>query len=193
MNIQIIRVVLWVVIAFLAYKIVSVVYADIRFSRIKAMKETARVERMEKIRSLQFAYRDQYRKFSKEWDELLQYGKEGKIMIIKTTGDPNDTTIEVKRDTSYISVIDSLFQGNKALVDSLPLIPYSKTQAKFALEADKINLRQVMVDVFQITDIDPIYQDPEQKEPSGPDEYPLQIGNMGTANYDLNRDPRLKK
>ncbi|MBI1182972.1 hypothetical protein GC194_01780 [bacterium] len=193
MKITAIRAVLWILIIILTYKIIDVVYQDIHFAKVKREKETARVEKMEKIRELQFVYRDEHRKFAKEWDALLKFARDGQITIVKTIGDPNDTTTQVQRDTTYKTVLDSLFKGKLATIDSLPFIPYSKAHKQFKLEADKINLRGVMVDVFQVTDTDPIFQDPEQTEANGPEEEPLQIGKMYTANYDLNRDPRLKK
>ena len=193
MIVQAFRAILWILIIFLSYKIIDVVYQDIHFTKVKSEKESKRVEKMEKIREVQFVYRDEYCKFAKEWDELLNFAKEGKITLVKTNGDPNDTTAIITRDTTYISVVDSLFRGNASIIDSLPFIPFSKTNKKFKLEADKINLRNVLIDVFQLTDTDPIYQDPTQTEPNGPEEEPLQIGKMYTANYDLNRDPRFKK
>ena len=194
MKILIIRAVLWVAIAALTYMIIDLVYQDLKFAKIKKIKETARCERLEKAREVQFVYRDEYRKFAKNWKDLTTFAKTGKITLVKTIGDPNDTTIQVVRDTSYVSVLDSIFDGNTAAIDSLPYIPFSKTNKKFKLEADKINLRNVMVDVFQITDTDPIFQDPDQTEPDGdPNDEPLQIGSMYQANYDFNRDPRRKK
>lgn len=190
MKIVAIRAVLWVLIIFLSYKIVDVIYQDIHFSKVKSQKESARVVKMEKIRELQFVYRDEFRKFAKEWDTLLNFAKSGQITIVKTIGDPNDTTVEVIRDTNYVKVSDSLFHGSIVKIDSLPYIPFSKEGKKFSIDADKINLRQVFVDVMEIKDTDPIFQDPEQTEANGPDEEPLTIGKMYTANYDLNRDPR---
>jgi len=190
MKIVAIRAVLWVLIIFLAYKVGDTIYQDIHFAKVKGQKESARVVKMEKIRELQFVYRDEYRKFTKDWDTLLNFAKIGKITIVKVIGDPSDTTIDVVRDTNYVKVADSLFHGNIAKIDSLPYIPFSKENKKFSIDADKINLRQVFVDVMEIKDTDPIFQDPEQTEPNGPDEEPLTIGKMYTANYDLNRDPR---
>lgn len=194
MKILILRAVLWVAIAVLSYLIIDLIYQDLKFEKMKTAKETARCERLEKAREVQFVYRDEYRKFAKNWDDLTTFAKTGKITLVKTTGDPNDTTIQVVRDTSYVSVLDSLFSGNIASIDSLSHIPFSKENKMFKLEANKINLRNVMVDVFQITDTDPIFQDPEQTESDGdPKSEPLQIGSMYQANYDFNRDPRRKK
>ncbi len=192
MKIIAIRAVLWVLIIFLGYKIFDVVYQDIHFTAQKTRKESVRANKMEKIRELQFVYRDEYRKFAKNWDELLAFAKQGQINVVKVIGDPNDTSVVVQRDTTKIRVLDSVFAGNMAMVDSLPHIPFAGEFDSFKVQGDKINLRNVMVDVMQITDTKPIFQDPEQTEPNGPDEEPLQIGKMYTANYDLNRDPRQK-
>ncbi|MFY0673863.1 MAG: hypothetical protein JXQ87_10680 [Bacteroidia bacterium] len=192
MKIIAIRAVLWVLIIFLGYKVFDVIYQDIHFAAVKTRKETARVVKMEKIRTLQFTFRDENRRFAKSWDELNTFVDSGVINVVKVIGDPNDTTQVVQRDTTQVSVLDSIFNGDRAYFDTIWHIPYAGANDSFKVEADKINLRGVRVDVMQITDTKPIFQDPEQEEPSGPDEDPLQIGKMYTANYDLNRDPRKK-
>ena len=192
MKIIAIRAILWVLIIFLGYQIFDVIYQDIHFAAVKTRKETARVEKMEKIRTLQFTFRDENRRFAKSWEELYAFVDSGVINVIKVIGDPNDTTITVQRDTTQVSVVDSLFKGDKAYVDTIWHIPFAGASDSFKVEADKINLRGVRVDVMQITDTKPIFQDPDQEEPSNPDEDPLMIGKMYTANYDLNRDPRKK-
>ena len=189
MKIIAIRAILWVLIIFLGYQIFDVIYQDIHFAAVKTRKETARVEKMEKIRTLQFTFRDENRRFAKE---LYAFVDSGVINVIKVIGDPNDTSITVQRDTTQVSVVDSLFKGDKAYVDTIWHIPFAGASDSFKVEADKINLRGVRVDVMQITDTKPIFQDPDQEEPSNPDEDPLTIGKMYTANYDLNRDPRKK-
>lgn len=194
MKIIAIRVVLWAVIIFLGYSIVDLIYQDIHFANVKRHKETARVIKMEKIRELQFAYRDENRRFAKKWDELLTYAREGNITIIKTNGDPRDTTVEVTRDTTLISVKSKIFNDDVVYIDSLPYIPFSAEKKQFALDADKITLRNVMVDVFELRDTDPLFQDPERTEqdPDDLDDDPLTIGSMVQGNYDLNRDPRIQ-
>ena len=194
MKILAIRIVLWALIAVLGYLIVDVIYQDIHFAAVKARKETARVIKMEKIRELQFAYKDEHRKFAKKWDELLTYARDGKITVVKTIGDPRDTTQEVTRDTTYLDVAQEIFNGDRTYIDSLPYIPYSAEKKQFELDADKINLRNVLVDVFELRDADPIFQDPERTEedPDDLDDDPLTIGSMSQGNFDLNRDPRNK-
>ncbi|MGB0429825.1 MAG: hypothetical protein ACPGLV_05080 [Bacteroidia bacterium] len=192
MKIIVIRAVLWILIIFLGYKIFDVVYSDIHFAAQKARKESARADKMEKIRELQFVYRDEYRRFAKNWNELIAFADSGYINVVKVIGDPNDTAVVVQRDTTKITVLDSVFGGNTKMIDTLPHIPFAGEFDSFKVQGDKINLRSVMVDVMQITDTKPIFQDPEQTEANGPDEEPLQIGKMYTANYDLNRDPRQK-
>lgn len=192
MKIIAIRVVLWAIILVLGYLIVDVIYQDIHFAAVKARKEKARVIKMEKIRELQFAYKDEHRRFAKKWDELLTYAREGNITVIKTIGDPRDTTVEVQRDTTLFSVSEKIFANDRVYIDSLPYIPFSPEKKQFALDADKITLRSILVDVFEIRDTDPIFQDPERTEEDidDIDDDPLTIGSMSQGNFDLNRDPR---
>jgi len=192
MKIIAIRVVLWIIIVILAYTIIDVVYQDIHFAAVKARKETARVIKMEKIRDLQFAYRDEHRKFASKWNELLEFARKGELTTVKVIGDPRDTTQTVTRDTTYISVAKKLFDNDITIIDSLPYIPFSKEKKQFELQADKKNLRNVYVDVFLITDTDPIFQDPEQEKEDydDPDDDPLTLGSLSQGTFDLNRDPR---
>ena len=173
-----------------------VVYEDIQFDKVKKVKEIARVERMKKIREVQFAYREENRKFAKTWDDLTSYAKDGKISIIKTIetfDEVADTLLSVRKDTSSVNVVDSLFNGFANEIDSLPYIPFSKENVKFSINAGKLELRGgVLVDVFEVTDMDPIYQDPDADN-NDPSDRPLQLGNMGASNFDLNRDPSMKK
>lgn len=178
MKITLIRLGLWIVIGVALYFLIDVVYADIHFQKEKTRIETKRVRRLEKIRELQFAFRDEHKRFASKWDSLLQFGKQGEFTIVKTIGDPNDTTVEVVRDTFKVNVVDSLFHGQANMVDSLPYIPLSKENKKFSLEADKINLRNVLVDVFKVVDTDPF--DPEDD--------PLTLGSLQSANFDINRE-----
>lgn len=177
MKITIIRAILWVIIIFLAYKIIDVVYQDIHFAKEVARKEKVRGERMRKIRALQFLYKDENNQFASKWDSLLAFGKTGTVKVIKTIGDPNDTSVTVQRDTTVVPVVDSLFNGQANLVDSLPIIPLSGGK-RFKLDARQVKLRGVRVNVMQVTDIDTLDKD----------EPPLTLGDMNAANYDLNRE-----
>ena len=90
------------------------------------------------------------------------------ISIIKTVGDPDDTTKITSYDTLYEKIIHK-FPENFHF-DSLKFIPYT-SGAIFKLEADVINQRGVDVHVFQVTDTKPF--DPE---------YPLVLGSMTEVN-----------
>lgn len=173
-----IRAVLWIVIVGLIYWLGKIVYDDIHFQDEKVRIETARVRKLEKIRELQFAYKDVNRGFADKWEKLLDFGKNGDFILVKTIGDPNDTTIVVQRDTTKVPVLDSLFNGNSAIVDSLPMIPFSEKNAKFKINAGRINLRNVYVDVFEVTDTDPFDKEDD----------PLQVGSMYQATFDVNRE-----
>jgi hypothetical protein len=137
------------------------------------IKKNEIVKRLELIRLAQFTYKDLYGKFTDNWDSLIFMCKSQNMRIIKTIGDPNDTTIVVKRDTLFLPVKDTLFPVNY-YIDSLRFIPFAGG-AIFDLQAGTIEQRGVKVHVFQVSD----------SKPFDPD-HPLIMGSMSEVNYSGN-------
>jgi len=144
------------------------------------MKKQAIIERLENIRIAQFAYKDVKDKFANNWDSLISTIKNEKFQIIKTIGDPDDSTIVVTRDTLYIPIMDSIFKES-IYIDSLKYIPFTD-DAIFDLQAGTINQRGVDVHVFQVTDTKPY----NQKYIDRGEAQPLILGSMTEVNYSGN-------
>lgn len=136
--------------------------------------KNARVERLDKARKAEIAYRELNGKFAGNWDSLVTFVKTAKFPIIKAIGDPNipDSLQKghVTSDTTYVVVEDSIFPGYP--VDSLPYIPYAPGHAKFKIQSGTVVVGGVTVNVFQITDTKPYNN-----------EITLQVGSMNEPNY----------
>lgn len=144
------------------------------------VKKAAIVKRLENVRKAQFAYKDVKNKFADNWDSLIHTIKYDNFEIIKTIGDPNDSSIVTTYDTILIPVMDSVFK-EKVCIDSLKFIPYTK-DAIFDLQASSINQRGVDVHVFQVTDSKPY----NQKYIDKGEARVLQLGSMSEVNYSGN-------
>jgi len=113
------------VVGFLGFQLYKTIEEPIQFNTQKSMRDEATIEKLKLIRSAQVAYRMQNGKYTEGFDTLLNYIKTEDYTVLIKTGDPNDTTQTVKIDTTTIPIIDSLFKGNMAKVDELPLVPFA--------------------------------------------------------------------
>lgn len=148
--------------------------------RVFKMKRDAIIEKLENVRTAQIAFKDVTGEFADNWDTLIYTVKYGKFPIIKSIGDPNDTTVTHIIDTSYVPILDSIFSPNFA-IDSIKYIPYTKG-AIFEIQAGEIDQRGVPVKVFQVTDSKPYnkkYIDKGEQEP-------LTLGSMIENKYSGN-------
>ena len=112
------------------------------------------IERLEKAREAQKAYKDKYGKYTPSWDTLMNFIKHDSLALVKTKGDPNtvDSLQDIERDTTYIPVEKDLFPDYSA--DSIQYAPF--TGKRFKMNAGTITLRGVDVRVFEIKDVKPI-------------------------------------
>ncbi|MBT4968748.1 MAG: hypothetical protein HOM80_07050 [Bacteroidetes bacterium] len=145
-----------------------IIREPIKLKAENKIKKDAITKRLEDVRTAQFAYKDSKGKYAKDWDTLIYVCKFDSIQIIKTIGDPDDTTKVTRYDTLY-ERIATQFPVNFAF-DSLRIIPYT-SGAFFELDAGVINQRGVDVHVFQVSDSKPF--DPE---------HPLILGDMTEVN-----------
>jgi len=106
-----------------------------------------------KIRDLQLAYLDEFGYYSTSFDSLVDFAKNGKLTVVKSTGVvPDSIYLKSKskkeaelqaiklgiitRDTIKLSVKDSLFKNFDP--DTLMFIPYTKLTQKIQLNAGKM-------------------------------------------------------
>ncbi len=164
----------------LAFWLFMIIREPIIEKREFNIKRKAIIARLENVRKAQFAFKEVTGHFADNWDTLINMVKHGKFMIVKTIGDPNDTTIVIRRDTFYVPILDSIF-GRDFPVDSLKYIPFTHG-AVFDIQAGYINQRGVKVPVFQVTDSKPF----NQKYIERGEEKPLTLGSMTEVNYSGN-------
>ncbi len=148
------RLVLVLVVLLLGYWLYAVIREPIvKEQRIKETKNKV-IKRLKHVRDAENAYKELHGKYTGNWDSLLYTVKHDSFTRIKTVGDPNDTTIQVSRDTSYVPIKDDLFAEDYP-IDSIQYSPNTGGK-KFNLEADMITERGVNVNVFEAKDVRPI-------------------------------------
>jgi hypothetical protein len=117
-----------------------------------------------------------YRGYAPNFDSLFTFINTDSFPVIKAIGTVPDTLTEqqavdmgiVRRDTSLVSVRDSLFKM-EGDINEVKLIPFSKNQ-EFAMETGVIEKGQVKVPVIEIIaanmyifdGIEPEYYDPKK-------------------------------
>lgn len=142
------RIVLILLAAFAIYYLVDIIRGPIVEMRKERERKQTVIKRLENARDAQKAYKDANGKYASSWDSLMQFVKHDSMKVIKTIGDPNDTTRQIKRDTAKVLVKNSLFPDYPA--DSIQYAP--GIGKRFNMDAGEVKLRGVKVPVFEIKD-----------------------------------------
>ena len=172
--IRIINIVLLVAALGMSYWAFRLIKDPIEQAKIDKRKKEAIETRLKDIRKAEFAYRDINGHFTGSFDSLLQMLRNDTFELVRTIGDPDDTTVQVKRDTFFVPVKDSMTKALNTPLDSLPYVPYT-ADARFQLEADVIKKGGVKVPVFMARD----------SKPYDPDKV-WQVGSLSEATYSGN-------
>ena len=149
------KLVLLVAVVFAAFKLYGIIREPILAEELRKEREKMVINRLEKARDAQKAFKDKYQRYTASWDSLTTFLKKDSIMEIQTKGDPNDTTQQITRDTSFIPAQEALIPDFPP--DSIASAPMTGKQ--FKMDAGKIKLRGVDVHVFEIKDVQPIIDD----------------------------------
>ncbi len=158
----VIKTVLLIAIFVLSYFIWQSINEPIQFDRQKTKRYRATIQKLKDIRTAEIAFFAVHSKYTGDFDSLVNFVKNDSIPVVKAIGSvPDDMTEKealkkgiIKRDTSYVNTLDSLFSANYP-IDSLPYIPYSNGSAKFQLGAkileigSKVNESVLKVPVFE--------------------------------------------
>jgi len=149
----IIRLLLSVLLAALAgwlfYTLFLTVKEPIDFQKQKDLRDQATIERFKSIRKGQLIYKNIHGNYASTFDSLAMCLKNDSIKIQKIIGDPNDSTVVSRTEIVQRSILDSLFSGNPKNIDSLELVPFNTSGAKFAFESGYIEKNEVAISVFQ--------------------------------------------
>ncbi len=146
---------------FLAYMCYRSIMNPIEFEREKSVRDKAVIARLIDIRKAQIAYKDAKGVYAEDFKTLITFVKEGSVMMVSKKGELTDQQLEkglteeialaltedqaaqygiedfadfkenFRRDTSYVSVLSSVF-GKGYNVDSLSFVPYTNGE-KFEL------------------------------------------------------------
>ncbi|MBR2369211.1 MAG: hypothetical protein IKB64_01600 [Paludibacteraceae bacterium] len=134
----------------LAYLCYQSVMTPIEFNEVRDAREKVIVERLIDIRRAETEYRNIKGDFTTSFDTLINFVKYEKAKIVLKEGELTDKQLEegltereavkqglIKRDTTYVSMLENLFGANYP-VDSLRYIPFSSPRQEFTLEKAEI-------------------------------------------------------
>jgi len=141
--------ILLAVVCYLSYELFKTVEEVVVFNKEKAIRDGATIDKLKLLRRVQLAHKSDYQLYADSFDKLKNFASDGNYKILTKIGDPNDSTVVARVDTSLISIVDSLFDGNKQVISELDVIPHSGG-AKFQIKADTINKNDVIIPAFEI-------------------------------------------
>ena len=147
-----INIVLFVVVVFLAIKVIQSIQAPIKFGNEQKARETQVIQRLKDIRDLEVQYKQANNCYTGSFDTLIRFCQTAEIPIVNIIPDPEDTTFtKTINDTlGFVKVVDSLF-GKRAgfNIADLRNVPFSNPTQEFELEAGTIVRSGINVPVFQ--------------------------------------------
>ncbi|MDT0647729.1 hypothetical protein RM545_13600 [Zunongwangia sp. F260] len=158
----VIQLLLWLVIIFLAYLTFDAVYRPIQFNKVKEKRYAKVIENLKDLRAGELAHREVTGRFEGDFDKLVRFIDTAEFAITQR----RDTTYldeEYRRtygvdqyiediviDTlSFVSVKDSLYNGNEERYRSMINVPIEGTDAEFDLEAGTITKGDNKIPVFE--------------------------------------------
>ena len=156
----VVRILLGAAIIVLGYLVVESIMEPIRFNKEKKKREDATIQNLKDIRTAEVAYKTKYAKYTGSFDTLINFVKFDSFPVVMAIGRISDSLWDkgvtekeaikmgiIIRDTSYVSVLDSIFSKTYP-IDSLRVIPYCSEE--FFLAAAKIETAsKVKVNVFE--------------------------------------------
>ncbi len=161
--IQIISAVFFIIALALGFMLYKNIEGPITERKQVKREETRKIDKLKMLREVQKSYLDVHGKYAGNWDSLITFVEEDTYYTIEKSEEifvrqyGGDSVI-VNIDTiDAIAVKDLLFPEAdfpNFNAQTLPMIPGSNQ--KFKIFSDKIQKNNVMVDVFEITDVDPI-------------------------------------
>jgi type II secretory pathway pseudopilin PulG len=152
-KLTIINIVLVVVAVFLAYMVYRSISRPVIFENTKRAREEKVVQNLKGIRDAQDLFKEEYNRYTANFDSLVAFVKTGQLPIVNRIQDPNDTTFTKTIDSivGYINVMDSLQNKYPSLnVETFRYIPFSEPRQEFDIQAGYITRGGMNVPVFEI-------------------------------------------
>ena len=141
-----------IIILCLGYLIVAGISKPVRFNKELERRKIVAVERLKDIRTLQVAFKTQYGRFTSSLDTLIDFYKNGQIVVIRQIGSMDDSLAvaqkRVFRDSIRIDVRDTLLKRPDFNADSLRWVPFSGGK-EFQMEAVVRMVSGVPVPLFE--------------------------------------------
>lgn len=151
-KLTIINIVLVLIAIFLAYKVYDSIRQPVVFENNKSEREAKVVQNLKDIRSSQVLFKQNYNRYTANFDSLIEFIRTGELPIVNIVADPNDTTFTktINDTVGYVKVADSLFRNRTNFkVENLRYIPYTNNQ-EFEIEAGYIVRGGMNVPVFEV-------------------------------------------
>ena len=146
-----------IVLALLAVVGVYLIYNSISqpviFENTKKEREIKIVQNLKDIRSTQGLFKENYNRYTANFDSLIEFIKVGELPVVNIIPDPNDTTFTktINDTVGYIKVVDSLFKDRVNFdVENLRYIPFSEPKQEFDIQAGYITRGGMNVPVFEV-------------------------------------------
>lgn len=134
----------------LGYLCVQSILIPIKFNEEKSFREKVVIARLADIRRAQVEYRTAKGVYTNSFDTLIAFVRQGKAPIILKEGSLTDKQLEagltekeavrqgiIKRDTTYVSILESLF-GKNYPIDSIRYVPFSNPLTEFEMEKGEL-------------------------------------------------------
>ena len=158
----VIQLLLWAVIAFLAWLTFDAVYRPIQFNKVKEQRYPKVIENLKDIRAAELAHKEIVGDFESDFNKLVKFIDTAEFAITQR----RDTTVldeEYKKnygvdeyiekvliDTlGFVPVKDSLYKGNRDRYTNMINVPIEGTDAKIELEAGNIKKGDNKIAVFE--------------------------------------------
>ena len=156
-------VVLWALIAFLAYKTYRSVYGVIEFNKIKDERYAKVIKNLQDIRDAQLAHRTVVGKYAESWDGLVKFidtaeytitqRRDSSVLDVEATrrfgGVETYKDIVIIDTLGTVPVKDSLF-GADPRYKKMMNFPVGDTSKQFELEAGMLEENDLKIPVFEV-------------------------------------------
>jgi type II secretory pathway pseudopilin PulG len=152
-KLTIINIALVLVAVFLAYMVYRSISRPVIFENTKRAREEKVVQNLKGIRDAQDLFKEEYNRYTANFDSLVAFVKTGQLPIVNRIQDPNDTTFTKTIDSivGYINVMDSLHRKYPTLnVETFRYVPFSDPQQEFEIQAGYIMRGGMNVPVFEV-------------------------------------------
>lgn len=157
----VIQSILAIAVLLLGYLLFESIQEPIRFNREVNKRELATIQKLKDIRTAEEFYKNKYNYYTGSFDTLVNFVKYDSLPIIRAIGSIPDSLYDlgvtekkaiemgiIIRDTSYVSVLDSIFPPNYK-IDSLSYVPYVENTKFFLGAAELVTASKVKVKVFE--------------------------------------------